>query len=124
MSLDMLRHQILFGKHVAVMEDQNIASGIADRLIPEKDLVAKHIKAHENRDDLVVCGMFWKRIYSFYYDRFEKEHKEKLAELYEDLHTVRRVSLYALFQNGHNKSCKSASRTYRIRLNRPGSHEP
>ncbi len=34
MSLDMLRHQILFGKHVAVMENQNIASGIADRLIP------------------------------------------------------------------------------------------
>lgn len=54
-------------------------------MLAEKDLVAKHIKAHENRDDLVVCGMFWKRIYSFYYDRFEKEHKEKLAELYEEL---------------------------------------
>lgn len=53
-------------------------------MLAEKDLVAKHIKAHENRDDLVVCGMFWKRIYSFYYDRFEKEHKEKLAELYEE----------------------------------------
>ncbi|MEC3655643.1 glycosyltransferase family 2 protein [Bacillus siamensis] len=54
-------------------------------MLAEKDLVAKHIKAHENRDDLVVCGMFWKRLYSFYYDRFEKEHKEKLAELYEEL---------------------------------------
>ncbi|MCP6681845.1 glycosyltransferase family 2 protein [Bacillus nakamurai] len=54
-------------------------------MLAEKDLVAKHIKAHENQDGLVVCGMFWKRIYSFYYDRFEKEHKEKLAELYEEL---------------------------------------
>lgn len=54
-------------------------------MLAEKHLVAKHIKAHENEDSLVVCGMFWKRIYSFYYDRFEKEHKERLAKIYEDM---------------------------------------
>ncbi|MCG8398263.1 glycosyltransferase [Bacillus atrophaeus] len=54
-------------------------------MLAEKHLVAKHIKAHENEDSLVVCGMFWKRIYSFYYERFEKEHKERLAKIYEDM---------------------------------------
>lgn len=54
-------------------------------MLAAKDLVAKHIKAHENEENLVVCGLFWKRIYSYYYERFEDEHKKQLAKLYDEM---------------------------------------
>ncbi|MCY7809578.1 glycosyltransferase [Bacillus spizizenii] len=54
-------------------------------MLAAKDHVAKHIKAHENEENLVVCGLFWKRIYSFYYERFEDEHKQQLAKLVDEM---------------------------------------
>ena len=62
-------------------------------MLAEKDLVAKHIKAHENRDDLVVCGMFWKRIYSFYYDRFEKSIRKNSPNCMKSCRAIKRRSL-------------------------------
>ncbi|KAF1679080.1 glycosyltransferase family 2 protein [Bacillus mexicanus] len=49
-------------------------------MLAEKEHVAKHIQAHESGEKLVVCGLFWKRIYSFYYENFEEENKKQIAE--------------------------------------------
>ncbi|WP_445505846.1 glycosyltransferase [Niallia sp. 03091] len=41
-------------------------------MIAAKDFVRKHIEAHQD-ENTVICGMFWKRIFSFYYKYFHSD---------------------------------------------------
>ena len=44
-------------------------------MIASRDFVTRHVEAHVN-DDQVVCGLFWKRIYSYYYEHFSKAQRK------------------------------------------------
>ncbi|MGC4375428.1 glycosyltransferase family 2 protein [Fictibacillus sp. Mic-4] len=68
---------------IAYGRNQGIVNATGDILIfhdsdmiAAKDYVRKHIEAHQD-DHSVICGLFWKRIYSFYYPNFEPFHIEK-----------------------------------------------
>jgi GT2 family glycosyltransferase len=50
-------------------------------MIASRDFVRKHIQAHEKGSDLVVCGLFWKRIFSFFYKRFSHEQMARFERI-------------------------------------------
>lgn len=50
-------------------------------MIATKDYVRKHIESH-TKDNMVVCGMFWKRIYSYYYKYFDANQQQKLQNIW------------------------------------------
>ncbi|MDQ2087561.1 glycosyltransferase family 2 protein [Herbivorax sp. ANBcel31] len=49
-------------------------------MIASKDFITKHISSHVEKS-LVVCGVPWKRMYSFYYDKFSDSQVEKFNEI-------------------------------------------
>ena len=50
-------------------------------MIATKDFVRGHIEAH-TENNLVVCGLFWKRIYSYYYRSFDSNQQEMLQKIW------------------------------------------
>ena len=68
-------------------------------MIATKEFVRKHIEAHEGEDkeSTVVCGLCWKRIYSFYYRYFElnDDHIQPFQKQY--------PSLAKSFKKDHNR---------------------
>jgi GT2 family glycosyltransferase len=50
-------------------------------MIASRDFVSKHIQAHEKEDGLVVCGLFWKRIFSYFYKRFSLEQMARFERI-------------------------------------------
>lgn len=49
-------------------------------MVASKDFIKKHILAHTEKN-MVVCGMPWKRIYSFYYKNFSDAQMAKFNEM-------------------------------------------
>lgn len=49
-------------------------------MIAPKDFISKHLKAHEE-NDVVVCGIGWKRIYSYYYKDFWPDVMNKFESI-------------------------------------------
>lgn len=50
-------------------------------MIASRDFVRKHIQAHEKEEGLVVCGLFWKRIFSYFYKRFSLEQMARFERI-------------------------------------------
>lgn len=50
-------------------------------MIASRDFVRKHLQAHEKEDGLVVCGLFWKRIFSYFYKRFSLEQMARFERI-------------------------------------------
>ena len=50
-------------------------------MIASRDFVSKHIQAHEKEDGLVVCSLFWKRIFSYFYKRFSLEQMARFERI-------------------------------------------
>lgn len=48
-------------------------------MIASKDYIAKHLNAHKQANT-VVCGLSWKRIYSYYYKKFNNEQLSELEK--------------------------------------------
>ncbi len=64
-------------------------------MLAEKDYIVKHINAH-NDSNLVVCGLAWKRIYTFYYKNFSSAQLEALKKQYSKFNTeVQNLSIYS-----------------------------
>lgn len=55
-------------------------------MLAEKDYIVKHINAH-TESNLVVCGIAWKRIYTFYYKNFSVAQLEALKKQCSKLNT-------------------------------------
>ncbi|TYQ16888.1 UNVERIFIED_CONTAM: GT2 family glycosyltransferase [Acetivibrio alkalicellulosi] len=55
-------------------------------MICSKDFINKHICAHIEKN-LVICGMPWKRMYSFYYENFSNNQLEKFNEIANSINT-------------------------------------
>ena len=55
-------------------------------MLAEKDYILKHINAHTD-SNLVVCGLAWKRIYTFYYKNFSSAQLEALKKQYSKFNT-------------------------------------
>ncbi|MGG2937765.1 glycosyltransferase [Bacillus pacificus] len=53
-------------------------------MLATRKYVKKHIEAH-NDEDMVICGLYWRRVYSYYYHQFEDDQIQsfnKVAHLY------------------------------------------
>ncbi|WP_195262864.1 glycosyltransferase family 2 protein [Clostridium sp. 1001275B_160808_H3] len=48
-------------------------------MIASRDFITRHLKNHEEKD-IVVCGIPWKRIFTFYYKELDSNIKNYLAE--------------------------------------------
>ena len=55
-------------------------------MLAEKDYIVKHINAHTD-SNLVVCGIAWKRIFTFYYKNFSSAQLEALKKQCSKLNT-------------------------------------
>lgn len=70
------------GRNQGILEAQGDILIFHDSdMIASRGFVRKHIQAHRQGDDLVVCGLFWKRIFSFFYKRFSHEQKARFERL-------------------------------------------
>lgn len=49
-------------------------------MIAPKDFISKHLKAHEE-NNIVVCGLSWKRIYTYYYKDFWADVMNKFESM-------------------------------------------
>ncbi|KRE99386.1 hypothetical protein ASG89_27890 [Paenibacillus sp. Soil766] len=84
-------------KGIAYGRNQGIEKAAGDILIfhdsdmiASKDYIRKHIEAHQITNK-VVCGLCWRRIYSFYYKSFKTFHQQlfkKLNNQYPEIHRV------------------------------------
>jgi len=85
-------------KGIAYGRNQGILKATGDILIfhdsdmiASKDYVRKHIEAHQVRNK-VVCGLCWRRIYSFYYKNFKSFHQQLFKKLNNQYTEVFRVN--------------------------------
>ncbi|NLB60836.1 MAG: glycosyltransferase family 2 protein [Clostridiales bacterium] len=46
-------------------------------MIASESFLTQHISAHTS-DDIVVCGLFWQRIFTYYYEDFTEERKNSI----------------------------------------------
>lgn len=70
------------GRNLGILEAQGDILIFHDSdMIASTGFVRKHIQAHEQGDDLVVCGLFWKRIFSFFYKRFSHEQMARFERM-------------------------------------------
>lgn len=51
-------------------------------MIATRDFIKNHLELH-NEPDIVVCGLFWRRIFTFYYEAFTPYQKDKFETLME-----------------------------------------
>lgn len=49
-------------------------------MLAEPRFIQKHAEAHAGREDLVICGVCWKRIYRYFYKAFDKDHMKRLKK--------------------------------------------
>ncbi|MGN7392205.1 glycosyltransferase family 2 protein [Bacillus safensis] len=49
-------------------------------MLAEPRFIQKHAEAHADREDLVICGVCWKRIYRYFYKAFDKDHMKRLKK--------------------------------------------
>lgn len=49
-------------------------------MLAEPRFIQKHAEAHAEREDLVICGVCWKRIYRYFYKAFDKDHMKRLKK--------------------------------------------
>lgn len=49
-------------------------------MLAEPRFIQKHAEAHDDQEDLVICGVCWKRIYRYFYTGFDKDHVKRLKE--------------------------------------------
>lgn len=70
---------IAFGRNEGIKRAQGdiLIFHDSDMLAP-KDFIEKHLAAH-HESNMVVCGVSWKRIYTFYYEKFSKDQKKALT---------------------------------------------
>lgn len=63
-------------------------------MIAPKDFVTKHLNDHKDQN-IVVCGISWKRIITFYYDKLEKSgtNYELLDYLSEDFKKINKYPI-------------------------------
>ncbi|MGX9292400.1 glycosyltransferase family 2 protein [Bacillus sp. A015] len=47
-------------------------------MLAEPQFIQKHREAHADQEDLVICGVCWKRIYRYFYTAFDKDHVKRL----------------------------------------------
>jgi len=84
---DLKRVRVESNKGIANGRNEGIKRAKGDLLIfhdsdmiASKNFIEKHLKAHDNVNDLVVCGNPWKRIYTFYYKGFSNDQLKSLKE--------------------------------------------
>lgn len=92
---------------IAYGRNQGIAQAKGDILIfhdsdmiAAKDFVRKHIEAHEDKQT-VISGLFWRRIYSYYYDNFELVQKNHFMLFKNKYHYERRLENKNIIQFIH-----------------------
>ncbi|MGE6631675.1 glycosyltransferase family 2 protein [Bacillus sp. NPDC077027] len=49
-------------------------------MIAEPQFIQKHADAHGESDDIVICGVCWKRIYSHFYTKFDSDHMNRMKQ--------------------------------------------
>ncbi|OLP64300.1 hypothetical protein BACPU_27800 [Bacillus pumilus] len=49
-------------------------------MLAEPQFIQKHAEAHADQEDLVICGVCWKRIYRYFYTSFDKDHMKQLKK--------------------------------------------
>ncbi|MEI4790272.1 glycosyltransferase family 2 protein [Bacillus sp. FJAT-53060] len=49
-------------------------------MLAEPQFIQKHAEAHADQEDLVICGVCWKRIYGYFYTSFDKDHMKQLKK--------------------------------------------
>lgn len=49
-------------------------------MLAEPQFIQKHAEAHAEHEDLVICGVCWKRIYRYFYTSFDKDHMKQLKK--------------------------------------------
>lgn len=49
-------------------------------MLAEPQFIQKHAEAHAEQEDLVICGVCWKRIYRYFYTSFDKDHMKQLKK--------------------------------------------
>lgn len=47
-------------------------------MLAEPRFIQKHREAHADQEDLVICGVCWKRIYRYFYTAFDEDHVKRL----------------------------------------------
>lgn len=49
-------------------------------MLAEPQFIQKHAEAHADHEDLVICGVCWKRIYRYFYEAFDQDHINRLKK--------------------------------------------
>lgn len=49
-------------------------------MLAEPQFIQKHAEAHADHEDLVICGVCWKRIYRYFYEAFDQDHIKRLKK--------------------------------------------
>ncbi|MDR6550710.1 glycosyltransferase family A protein [Paenibacillus qinlingensis] len=85
-------------KGIAHGRNQGILKAVGDILIfhdsdmiASQDYVRKHIEAHRITNK-VVCGLCWRRIYSYYYKSFKSFHQQLFKKLNNTYPEIQRVN--------------------------------
>ncbi|MFS0657043.1 glycosyltransferase family 2 protein [Bacillus sp. 179-C3.3 HS] len=47
-------------------------------MLAEPQFIQKHAEAHADQENLVICGVCWKRIYRYFYPSFDQDHLKRL----------------------------------------------
>ena len=84
---------IAYGRNEGILNSEGKILIFHDSdMIASKDFVKQHLDAHE-QPNTVVCGLFWKRIFTYYYKSFSDNQISNFEKIREKL-GLHRLSLY------------------------------
>jgi glycosyltransferase involved in cell wall biosynthesis len=84
---------IAYGRNEGILNSEGEILIFHDSdMIASKDFIRHHLDAH-NKPDTVVCGLFWKRIFTYYYKNFSDYQVLNFEKIREKL-GLQRLSLY------------------------------
>ncbi len=84
---------IAYGRNEGILNSEGEILIFHDSdMIASKDFVKQHLDAHE-QPNMVVCGLFWKRIFTYYYKSFSDNQISNFEKIREKL-GLHRLSLY------------------------------
>lgn len=84
---------IAYGRNEGVLNSEGGILIFHDSdMIASKDFIKQHLDAHQ-QPDMVVCGLFWKRIFTYYYKDFTDNQVFNFEKIREK-HGLHRLSLY------------------------------
>ncbi|NLE25516.1 MAG: glycosyltransferase family 2 protein [Clostridiaceae bacterium] len=84
---------IAYGRNEGVLNSEGEILIFHDSdMIASKDFIKQHLDAHD-QPDTVVCGLFWKRIFTYYYKNFTDGQVINFEKIREK-HGLNRLSLY------------------------------